>query len=145
MHYACSSTYDDDFMTENTSFIPHSRPALGDEEAQAAAARNAQGSMMVAGPRALYDDVKAELAKMTGRLEYLGERPDIAAVNKLFGNAMILGIAAVTAMAVAAMSGLAITRIAAATTASMARFAGECSQRAGVIGPSVGGAVRSRP
>jgi len=61
------------------------------------AARNAQGSMMVAGPRALFDDVKAELARMTGRLEYLGERSDIAAVNKLFGNAMIIGIAAVMA------------------------------------------------
>jgi 3-hydroxyisobutyrate dehydrogenase len=62
-----------------------------------AAARNAQGSMMVAGPRALFDAVKEELARMTGRIEYLGERPDLAAVNKLFGNAMILGIVAMTA------------------------------------------------
>jgi 3-hydroxyisobutyrate dehydrogenase-like beta-hydroxyacid dehydrogenase len=62
-----------------------------------AAARNAQGSMMVAGPRGLYEGVQSDLAKMTGRLEYLGERPDIAAVNKLFGNAMIIGITAVSA------------------------------------------------
>ncbi len=62
-----------------------------------AAARNAQGSMMVAGPTALFESVKADLARMTGRLEYLGERKDLAAVNKLFGNAMILGIVAVTA------------------------------------------------
>jgi len=62
-----------------------------------AAARNAQGSMMVAGPATLFESVKEALAGMTGRLEYLGERPDIAAVNKLFGNAMILGIAAMTA------------------------------------------------
>jgi 3-hydroxyisobutyrate dehydrogenase-like beta-hydroxyacid dehydrogenase len=34
---------------------------------------------------------------MTGRLEYLGERADLAAANKLFGNAMILAITAVTA------------------------------------------------
>lgn len=61
------------------------------------AARNAQGSMMVAGPRALFDEAQADLARMTGRLEYLGERPDIAAVNKLFGNAMIIGITAVSA------------------------------------------------
>ena len=61
------------------------------------AARNAQGSMMVAGPGALFEVVKAELARMTGRLEYLGERPDLAAVNKLFGNAMIIGIVAVMA------------------------------------------------
>ncbi len=62
-----------------------------------AAARNAHGSMMVAGPTPLFERVKADLAKMTGRLEYLGERSDLAAVNKLFGNAMIIGAAAVMA------------------------------------------------
>ena len=62
-----------------------------------AAARNAQGTMMVAGPKALYESVKADLAKMTGRVEYFGERADLAAVNKLFGNAMIIGVAAVMA------------------------------------------------
>ena len=61
------------------------------------AARNAQGTMMVAGPKALYESVKADLAKMTGRVEYFGERADLAAVNKLFGNAMIIGVAAVMA------------------------------------------------
>ena len=61
------------------------------------AARNAQGSMMVAGPRALFESVEAELAKMTGRLQYMGERTDLAAVSKLFGNAMIIGITAMTA------------------------------------------------
>lgn len=62
-----------------------------------AAARNAQGSMMVAGPEQLFESVKADLAQMTGRLEYLGERPDLAAVNKLFGNAMIIGVSAILA------------------------------------------------
>lgn len=62
-----------------------------------AAARNAQGTMMAAGPKALFEMVKADLAKMTGRLEYFGERADLAAVNKLFGNAMIIGVAAVIA------------------------------------------------
>ncbi|MEO8345432.1 MAG: NAD(P)-binding domain-containing protein [Betaproteobacteria bacterium] len=62
-----------------------------------AAARNAQGSMMVAGPEDHFDRVKSELARMTGRLEYMGERADLAAVNKLFGNAMIIGIVAMTA------------------------------------------------
>lgn len=62
-----------------------------------AAARVAQGSMMVAGPRALFEQVQAALAVMTTRLEYLGERPDLAAVNKLFGNAMIIGVSAVVA------------------------------------------------
>lgn len=62
-----------------------------------AAARNAQGSMMVAGPRALFDRVQGDLAQMTGRLEYVGERADLAAVNKLFGNAMIIGVTALVA------------------------------------------------
>ena len=61
------------------------------------AARNAQGSMMVAGPKALYDTVAADLAKMTGKVLYMGERSDLAAANKLFGNAMIIGMAAIIA------------------------------------------------
>lgn len=55
------------------------------------AARNAQGSMLAAGPAAVFERVKADLEKMTGRLEYLGERPDLAAVYKLLGNAMFIG------------------------------------------------------
>ena len=62
-----------------------------------AAARKAQGSMLVAGPRALFETVRADLAKMTARLEYLGERADLAAANKLFGNAMLIGLAGVMA------------------------------------------------
>ena len=61
------------------------------------AARTAQGSMMVAGPQGLFESVKDELAKTTGRLEYFGERSDLAAVNKLMGNAMIIGLFAVMA------------------------------------------------
>lgn len=62
-----------------------------------AAARAAQGSMMVAGPKALFDRVQTALAAMTTRLEFMGERSDLAAVNKLFGNAMIIGVSAVMA------------------------------------------------
>ncbi|MDO8285930.1 MAG: NAD(P)-dependent oxidoreductase [Rhodoferax sp.] len=61
------------------------------------AARNAQGSMMVAGPRVLFERVQAELAVMTTRLQYMGERADLAAANKLFGNAMIIGVSALMA------------------------------------------------
>lgn len=61
------------------------------------AARNAQGSMMVAGPSALFESVKTDLARMTGRLDYLGERSDVAAANKLLGNAMLLGVYATLA------------------------------------------------
>lgn len=62
-----------------------------------AAARTAQGFMLAAGPEALFESVKAALAPMTGRVDYMGERPDIAAVNKLLGNAMIIGVVAVVA------------------------------------------------
>ncbi len=60
-------------------------------------ARNAQGSMLVAGPAAVFENAKGELAKMTARLEYLGERSDLAAANKLFGNALIIGLSATLA------------------------------------------------
>lgn len=73
------------------------------------AARNAQGSMMVAGPRMLFDGVKDALTAMTGRLQYMGERADLAAVNKLFGNAMIIGVSAAMAdvLTIAQASGVA--------------------------------------
>jgi 3-hydroxyisobutyrate dehydrogenase len=61
------------------------------------AARSAQGSMMAAGPRALFDSVQADLGKMTGKLEFMGERADLAAIHKLFGNAAIIGLSAVIA------------------------------------------------
>lgn len=61
------------------------------------AARTAKGSMLVSGPRALFDPVAAELGAMTGRLEYQGERSDLAAAKKLFGNALILSLSATMA------------------------------------------------
>jgi len=73
------------------------------------AARNAQGLMLAAGPRALFDSVQADLGGMTGRVEYLGERVDLAAVNKLLGNAVIIGLCAVIAdiLSLAKASGVA--------------------------------------
>lgn len=62
-----------------------------------AAARKGQGSMLAAGPKALFERVRAELAAMTARLEYLGERADLAATHKLFGNAMIISVSAALA------------------------------------------------
>jgi 3-hydroxyisobutyrate dehydrogenase len=61
------------------------------------AARKNEGTILASGPRQLFDAVKADLAKMAQRLEYLGERPDIAAVFKLCGNAYTIGIAAIVA------------------------------------------------
>jgi 3-hydroxyisobutyrate dehydrogenase len=57
-------------------------------------AREAKGIMLVAGPRPLYQRVAEGLAAMTGRVHYLGERSDLAAANKLFGNAMIISLVA---------------------------------------------------
>jgi 3-hydroxyisobutyrate dehydrogenase-like beta-hydroxyacid dehydrogenase len=59
-----------------------------------AAARAGQGTILASGPTALFDAVKDELSRMAARLEYLGERPDLAAVYKLSGNALIIGITA---------------------------------------------------
>jgi 3-hydroxyisobutyrate dehydrogenase len=65
--------------------------------------RAAGGVMLAAGPRGTFARAEAALRSMTGRLEFLGERPDLAAANKLFGNAMIIalcgGLADVYAMA----------------------------------------------
>jgi 3-hydroxyisobutyrate dehydrogenase-like beta-hydroxyacid dehydrogenase len=54
--------------------------------------REAQGLMLCAGPRALFEHARPALQAMTGKLWYVGERPDLAAAYKLFGNAMILTI-----------------------------------------------------
>jgi 3-hydroxyisobutyrate dehydrogenase len=62
-----------------------------------AAARAGQGTVLAAGPQALFDAVKDALGKMAPRVEYFGERPDLAAVFKLCGNAYIIGMAALVA------------------------------------------------
>jgi 3-hydroxyisobutyrate dehydrogenase-like beta-hydroxyacid dehydrogenase len=62
-----------------------------------AAARAGQGTILASGPRALFDAVQGDLARMAKRLEYFGERPDLAAVYKLCGNAFIVGITAILA------------------------------------------------
>ena len=65
--------------------------------------RESKGLMLVSGPAAIFEHARAELAKMTGEVWYLGERPDLAASYKLFGNSMLFvltaGIADVFAMA----------------------------------------------
>jgi 3-hydroxyisobutyrate dehydrogenase len=62
-----------------------------------AAARESQGTILASGPQQLFDAVKHELAHMASRVEYFGERPDLAAVYKLCGNAFIIGISALVA------------------------------------------------
>ena len=59
-----------------------------------AAARLSQGIILAAGPTALYESVKDALGRMAVRVEYFGERPDLAAAYKLMGNAFIIGMGA---------------------------------------------------
>ena len=65
--------------------------------------RDAAGMMLVSGPKRQFDAVRADLEPMTGAVWYLGERTDLAAGFKLFGNSMLFtvagGIADVLAMA----------------------------------------------
>jgi 3-hydroxyisobutyrate dehydrogenase len=62
-----------------------------------AAARAGQGTILAAGSRPLFDAVKAPLERMAAKVEYVGERPDLAAVYKLCGNAFIVGLNALVA------------------------------------------------
>lgn len=74
-----------------------------------AAARQGQGIIMAAGPKPHFDAVQAGLAGMAQRLEYFGERPDLAAVYKLFGNAFIIGIAGTMADVLSIAKGSQVT------------------------------------
>lgn len=56
-------------------------------------ARDATGSIFVAGSKQVFDEVHEELERMTGKVRYMGERADLAAAYKLFGNMMIMFIA----------------------------------------------------
>jgi len=60
-----------------------------------AAARESQGIIMACGPKALFELVKPALERQAARVEYLGERNDLAAVMKLCGNAYIIGSGAI--------------------------------------------------
>jgi 3-hydroxyisobutyrate dehydrogenase-like beta-hydroxyacid dehydrogenase len=66
-------------------------------------AENGTGLVLVSGPQKEYEDVKTDLDSMTGEVWYLGERPDLAANYKLYGNCMLFaisgGIADVISMA----------------------------------------------
>jgi len=51
-----------------------------------------KGLIMISGPQADYESVRAVLEGMTGEAWYLGDRPDLAAAFKLFGNAMLFAV-----------------------------------------------------
>jgi 3-hydroxyisobutyrate dehydrogenase len=74
-----------------------------------AAAREAKGTILSSGPRALFDAIQPALAKMAERVEYFGERPDFAAVIKLSGNAVIIGLSGIVADVLAIGDGAGFT------------------------------------
>jgi 3-hydroxyisobutyrate dehydrogenase len=55
-------------------------------------AADGAGLMIISGPRREYDAVRAELEGMTGEAWYLGDRPELAAAYKLFGNLMLFAV-----------------------------------------------------
>ncbi|MCC6432075.1 MAG: NAD(P)-dependent oxidoreductase [Gemmatimonadaceae bacterium] len=73
-----------------------------------AAARLGQGSILACGPAALFEEVRPALEQMAVKVKYFGERPDLAAAYKLFGNAFIIGVTGLVAdvFAIAAGSGV---------------------------------------
>jgi 3-hydroxyisobutyrate dehydrogenase len=68
-----------------------------------AMARESKGLMMVSGHAPVFESVQASLAGMAADLWYVGERTDLAAAFKIFGNSMLFamtgGIADILAMA----------------------------------------------
>lgn len=61
------------------------------------AARQGQGTILVAGARALFEAVEPALSRQAAKVQYVGERADLAAVYKLAGNAFIIGIVGLVA------------------------------------------------
>ena len=54
--------------------------------------RDGKGLILVSGPSRAFEAVRPALARMTGEVWYLGERGDLAAAFKLFGNSMLFAI-----------------------------------------------------
>jgi 3-hydroxyisobutyrate dehydrogenase-like beta-hydroxyacid dehydrogenase len=54
--------------------------------------REGKGLIMVSGPSEIFETVQPALARMTGDVWYLGQRADLAAAYKLFGNSMLFAI-----------------------------------------------------
>lgn len=57
-------------------------------------ARDGTGVMIVAGPHDVFDRARPSLEAMTGEVWYVGERPDLAAAYKIFGNSLAFAITA---------------------------------------------------
>ncbi len=76
-----------------------------------AAARRSEGAILAAGPRELFDQVRPALERMAPKVKYFGERPDLAAAYKLFGNTFIIGLSALVADVFAVAAGAGVTPV----------------------------------
>jgi 3-hydroxyisobutyrate dehydrogenase len=72
-------------------------------------ARDSVGLILASGPQAVYDAALDALEAMTGEVWYLGERGDLAASYKIFGNSMLFVIAAGVTDVFAMAKGLGIS------------------------------------
>jgi len=91
--------------------------------------RESKGLMLVSGPAAIFEQVRTELARMTGEVWYLGERPDLAASYKLFGNSMLFVITAGVADVFAMANGVGVTPADAISLFSKFQVAGAIPSR----------------
>jgi len=71
-------------------------------------ARDGVGIVLVSGAKAVFEEARPALEKMTGEVWYTGEQPDRAAAYKIFGNSMLFVIAAGVADVFAMAKGLGI-------------------------------------
>lgn len=60
-------------------------------------ARDGTGILLVSGPAAVVDALLPELRRLTGKVLALGERVDLAAAYKLFGNSVLFALVAAAA------------------------------------------------
>jgi 3-hydroxyisobutyrate dehydrogenase-like beta-hydroxyacid dehydrogenase len=97
------------------------------------AARKGEGTIMSSGPKALFEQVKPALEKQAAKLIYFGERPDLAAVYKLCGNALIIGLNGVFADVLAVAKGSDVSATDALRLLDFFNPAGALSQRAGIM------------
>jgi 3-hydroxyisobutyrate dehydrogenase-like beta-hydroxyacid dehydrogenase len=72
------------------------------------AARQSEGIIMVSGPQALFDRVRPALERQATRVEYFGERADLAAGYKLVGNGILLSMTGILSDAFAVGAGAGI-------------------------------------
>lgn len=72
------------------------------------AARQSEGIIMVSGPQALFDLVRPALEQQATRVEYFGERADLAAGYKLIGNGILLSMTGILSDAFAVGAGAGI-------------------------------------